>query len=117
MQAVKSIGSKLLVFWSTFVALTGAALAQGLPTMEDPSRGAGSGIRETAQNHLYDGGILIGLVIATMGFLAVAWHGVQVFTEVQNGRKKWSDFGAVMIVGVVLVILVIWFLTKAAEIL
>jgi integrating conjugative element membrane protein (TIGR03745 family) len=117
MKVVKTIGSKLFSFWVLCV-LPGMALATGqLPTAEDPSRGTGSGIRETAQNHLYDAGVLIGLVIATLAFLAVAWHGVQVFSEVQHGKKKWADFGAVLIVGIVLIVLAIWLLTKAAAIL
>ena len=33
------------------------------------------------------------------------------------GVKKWSDFGAVVAVGVILVVVVIWLLSKAADIL
>ena len=47
----------------------------------------------------------------------MAWHGIAVFSEVQNGKKKWSDFGAVVAVGVILVVVVIWLLSKAADIL
>jgi len=119
MKVIKNIGCKLFTS-CVCLAMSGAVLAQSsgkLPTMEDPSRGQGSGIRQTAQNYLYDGGILIGLVIAVLGFLAVAWHAIAVFSEVQHGKKKWSDFGAVLIIGIVLIILAIWLLTKAAEIL
>ena len=39
-----------------------SAFAQGLPTMEDPSRGQGSGILQTLQNYGYDIVLLIALL-------------------------------------------------------
>ena len=94
----------------------GLAMAD-LPTMEAPSRGEGSGLIETIQNYAYDGGILLGLLIALLAFLGVAWHSLTVFADVQNQRKTWKDLGAVVGVGALLVVVIIWFLTKAAEIL
>ncbi|MDR0770562.1 MAG: TIGR03745 family integrating conjugative element membrane protein [Burkholderiales bacterium] len=95
-----------------------AVMAQGsLPTVEDPSRGTGSGIRQTMQNHMYDWGVIAGLAIAAIAFIVVAYYAIQVFTEVQNQKKKWADFGMVLVVGFLLLVLIIWLLTKAAEIL
>jgi integrating conjugative element membrane protein (TIGR03745 family) len=45
-----------------------------LPTMEAPSRGEGSGLIETIKNYAYDGGILLGLLIALLAFSA--WPGI-----------------------------------------
>jgi integrating conjugative element membrane protein (TIGR03745 family) len=116
MQFVKKCFYSLLGA-SVLFASNVFAQAGKLPTMEDPSRGAGSGLRETAQNHIYDWGILAGLVIATIGFIVVSYNAIQVFAEVQAGKKKWADFGLVVIVGVLMLIAVIWLLTKASEIL
>ena len=49
------------------------AFAQ-LPTMEAPSRGEGSGLIETIKNYAYDGGILLGLLIACSLFSG--WLGI-----------------------------------------
>lgn len=46
-----------------------------LPTMEAPSRGEGSGLIDTIKNYAYDGGILLGLLIATLAFWV--WPGIR----------------------------------------
>ena len=105
------------VLFGGLVLLSSTLAWADLPTMEAPSRGEGSGLIDTIKNYAYDGGILLGLLIATLAFLGVAWHSLTVYADVQNQRKTWKDLGAVVGIGALLVVIIIWFLTKAAAIL
>lgn len=85
--------------FGSLVLLSSTLAWADLPTMEAPSRGEGSGLIDTIKNYAYDGGILLGLLIATLAFLGVAWHSLTVYADVQNQRKTWKDLGAVVGVG------------------
>lgn len=53
-----------------------------------------------------------GLVVAALGFLGVAYYAIAVFSEVQKGKKTWTDFGAVALVGAIMLVVVFWMLGK-----
>ncbi|EOF5433973.1 TIGR03745 family integrating conjugative element membrane protein [Salmonella enterica] len=88
-----------------------------LPTMEDPSRGKGSGIMDTLKNYGYDMVILMSLAICAVGFLVVANSCIGTYSEIQNGKKQWKDLGAMAGVGAILLVITIWLLTQAGEVL
>ncbi|HAT6801811.1 TPA: TIGR03745 family integrating conjugative element membrane protein [Citrobacter freundii] len=88
-----------------------------LPTMEDPSRGKGSGIMNTLKNYGYDMVVLMSLAVCAVGFLVVANSCISTYSEIQNGKKQWKDLGAMAGVGAILLVIVIWLLTQAGEVL
>ena len=94
-----------------------ASLAAGLPTMEDPSRGTGSGIMQTLQNYGYDIVLLIALLVVASMFVGVCYHAYGTYAEIHTGRKTWGQFGLTVAIGAVLLVIGIWLLTEATGIL
>ena len=94
-----------------------ASLAAGLPTMEDPSRGAGSGIMQTLQNYGYDIVLLIALLVVASMFVGVCYHAYTRYSEIHTGRATWGQFGLTVAVGAILLVVGIWLLTKATGVL
>lgn len=102
---------------SAAVLLPTAALAQGLPTLEDPSRGTGSGIMDTLRNYSYDMVMLIALLVVASMFIGVSYHAYGRYAEIHTGRATWGQFGLTVAVGAILLVLGIWLLTRATGIL
>ncbi|MFU5531883.1 TIGR03745 family integrating conjugative element membrane protein [Pseudomonas aeruginosa] len=94
-----------------------AALAQGLPTIEDPSRGQGSGIMQTLQNYGYDIVLLVALLVVASMFVGVCYHAYTRYSEIHTGRATWGQFGLTVAVGAILLVVGIWLLTKATGVL
>ena len=94
-----------------------AARAQGLPTIEDPSRGQGSGIMQTLQNYGYDIVLLIALLVVASMFVGVCYHAYTRYSEIHTGRATWGQFGLTVAVGAILLVVGIWLLTKATGVL
>ncbi|ATE58735.1 TIGR03745 family integrating conjugative element membrane protein [Thauera sinica] len=101
----------------TLAALAPLAHAQGLPTLENPSRGTGSGIMETLRNYGYDIVLLIALLVVASMFVGVCYHAYTRYAEIHTGRATWGQFGLTVAVGAVLLVVGIWLLTEATGIL
>jgi len=88
-----------------------------MPTMEDPSRGASDSIIETLQNYGFDIVTLIALLVIAAMFVGVVYHAYTTFSEIHTGRKTWGEFGLTVSAGAILLVLGIWLLTTATDIL
>ncbi|HBS5837311.1 TPA: TIGR03745 family integrating conjugative element membrane protein [Klebsiella variicola] len=87
-----------------------------LPNVEAPESSGGTGLMGQIKGYLQDGVVIGGLVVAAIAFINVAIAAVHTFTEVRNERATWTKFGAIIVVGVVLLVAVIWLLGKSADI-
>lgn len=101
----------LLLLFAAFNALA------DLPMMEDPSRGQGQGIMETLQNYGFDIVVLLALAICAVGFLVVVNNCIATYSEIQSGRKQWKDLGSMAGVGSILLVVIIWLLNQASDVL
>ncbi|KWV74950.1 TIGR03745 family integrating conjugative element membrane protein [Pseudomonas lactis] len=98
------------------LALPQLAMA-ALPQSQPPTRGEGSNLMQTMQNYAFDGFTLLGLIICAVIFSGVAWHAFGTYHEIQLGKKKWGDLGATAAVGVAILGVAIFLVTKASNIL
>jgi len=115
-----SLRFQLLITTATSLTATlpTLALAKGkLPTMEDPSRGAGKGIMETMQNYGYDIVLLVALLVVSSCLLVSATTLYTRYSEIHTGRSTWGQFGLSVAVGAIMLVVGIWLLTKATGIL
>lgn len=87
-----------------------------LPQAQAPSRGEGSNWLETLKNYGFDIVSLFALALCAFCLIVVAAHGITVFHEIHVGKKTWKDLGVTVGIGVVLIGLVIFIVTKATGI-
>lgn len=105
-------------FVTGVLSLSQHASAQGrLPAMEPPSRGLGTGILQTLQNYGYDITLLIALLVVASMFIGVSYHAYIRYSDIHTRRATWGQFGLTVAVGAALLMVGIWLLTKATEIL
>ncbi len=98
--------------------LASAPSAQAaLPTLENPSRGVGTGIMQTLQNYGYDIVMLIALLVVASMFIGVCYHAYTRYAEIHIGRSTWGQFGLTVAVGAILLVVGIWLLTEAIGVL
>ena len=102
----------LLAMATTFFPLP---LWAALPTPVAPSTGppAGDWIR-LIQGYIKDGGLVLGLAIAVLGFLWIAYLGFAKFNEARQGKAEWAEVGVLGIVGAIVLIFASYLLTEAA---
>ncbi|MBU9819893.1 TIGR03745 family integrating conjugative element membrane protein [Rahnella sp. BCC 1045] len=116
MKIITFIRNKIALLSGSTLFYLGNALAD-LPPVEQPVSGGGSGTYATVKGYLQDGLTLGGLVIAAIAFIVVANAAISCFHHVRQGKATWTEFGTFVVIGVILVVVVIWLVTKASDIL
>ncbi|KYC16499.1 MULTISPECIES: TIGR03745 family integrating conjugative element membrane protein [unclassified Pseudomonas] len=101
---------------AAIASLPGLAAA-ALPGAQAPTRGEGTSWLQTLQNYGYDGFMLLGLILLGGMMVGVASHAFGVYHEIHEGKKKWRDLGLTAVVGVCLVGIGVFMVTKATGVL
>lgn len=112
-RGARRIGASVMTLWTLFSLMPAYA---ALPQVEPPSSGGGGGLMDTIKGYLNDGIVIGGLVVAAVAFIVVAIAAVSTFNEVRDEKAGWGKFGAIVVVGVVLIVAVVWLAGKAATI-
>ncbi len=86
-----------------------------LPTPVAPSTGPAAGDWiGLIQGYIKDGGLVLGLAIAVIGFLWIAYLGFAKFNEARQGKAEWAEVGVLGIVGAIVLLFACFLLTEAA---
>jgi integrating conjugative element membrane protein (TIGR03745 family) len=108
---------RLLAFMAVLAA-TGPLHAQGLPVPVDPTIGGAPGGNwlQLIRGYIGDGAVILGLAIATIGLLWIAYTGIAKFNECRIGKAEWSELGVLGIVGAVVLLFMMFLLNQAATV-
>ncbi len=105
---LRAFGSALLI---SVAGLVNAAL----PTPVEPSTSPAAGDWiALIKGYIKDGGLVLGLAIAVMGFLWVAYLAFAKFNEARQGKAEWAEVGVLGIVGAIVLIFASYLLTEAS---
>jgi integrating conjugative element membrane protein (TIGR03745 family) len=104
---------------ATAVGLLAMSITQSvsaaLPTPVAPSTAPAAGDWiALISGYIKDGGLVLGLAIAVLGFLWVAYLGFAKFNEARQGKAEWAEVGVLGIVGAIVLIFASYMLTEAA---
>ena len=92
-----------------------APVRGALPTPVAPSTAPGAGDWiGLIQGYIKDGGQVLGLAIAVLGFLWIAYLGLAKFNEARQGKAEWAEVGVLGIVGAIVLTFASYLLTEAA---
>ncbi len=93
------------------VSAVKAELPTPVPPSTAPAAGDWIGLIE---GYIRDGGLVLGLAIAVLGFLWVAYLAFAKFNEARQGKAEWAEVGVLGIVGAIVLIFASYLLTEAA---
>ena len=86
-----------------------------LPTPIAPSTAPAAGDWiALIEGYIKDAGLVLGLAIAVLGFLWVAYLAFAKFNEARQGKAEWAEVGVLGIVGAVVLVFASYLLTEAA---
>ena len=115
----KAIMMKTIKKATPAIGLMAMAVCQSvwaaLPTPVAPSTAPASGDWiGLIKGYIKDGGLVLGLGIAVLGFLWIAYLGFSKFNEARQGKAEWAEVGVLGIVGAIVLVFASYPLTEAA---
>ena len=113
-MVVKSV-RKMVAAIGLLAMSAGQSVWAALPTPVAPSTAPAAGDWiALIKGYIKDGGLVLGLAIAVLGFLWIAYLGFSKFNEARQGKAEWAEVGVLGIVGAIVLIFASYLLTEAA---
>ncbi len=116
-MSIQKLSKPFLGATAAMAVLWPGLAAAALPGAQAPTRGEGTSWLQTIQNYGYDGFMLIGLLLLGGMMVGVSSHAYGVYHDIHEGKKKWRDLGLTAVVGVCLIGVGIFMVTKATGVL
>ncbi|AHI32712.1 MAG: TIGR03745 family integrating conjugative element membrane protein [Marinobacter sp.] len=95
----------------------GTQVQAALPATANPTNAPAQGdYIGLLKGYAFDIAIVLGLILGTIAFLAVAKNMIATYNEIGEGKKTWGDMGMHGGMGVLLLVFVVYLLTQAATV-
>lgn len=107
--------AKTVVVTALFFIFSINTVLAKLPALEEPSKGPQKGIMATIQAYGYDAFVLGGLFGVAVCILIALKNCVSEYSAIGEGRGSWAKFSAFVVVGVILIVVCIYFAGLAAD--
>ena len=92
-------------------------LQAALPTPVAPSNAPTAGNwLELIKGYSKDAGLVIGLLLAVVAFLWIAWITISKFNEARTGRAEWGEVGLTAVVAAGVMVFISYLLTEASNV-
>jgi len=112
---MKKTGKRIATAMGLFAISAGQSVWAALPTPVAPSTAPAAGDWiALISGDIKDGGLVLGLAMAVLGFLWIAYLGFAKFNEARQGKAEWAEVGVLGIVGAIVLIFASYLLTEAA---
>jgi len=105
--------------WVLYVGLLATfvvpSVQAALPTPVAPSTGAPAGNwLNLILGYIKDGGLVLGLAIAVIAFLWIAYITIAKFNEARAGKAEWAEVGLTGVVAAAVMVFISYLLTEAS---
>jgi len=115
-QIKKNLRHKQALFSALMMTMSFDLLA-ALPTPVAPSLGKPKGDwLILIKGYIKDGGLVLGLAIAVVAFLWIAWITISKFNEARAGKAEWGEVGLTAVMAAGVMIFISFLLTEASTV-
>ena len=116
-KKVKNNFTRQKVALSALLLTLSFDLLAALPTPVAPSLGEPKGDWLTLiKGYIKDGGLVLGLAIAVVAFLWIAWITISKFNEARAGKAEWGEVGLTAVMAAGVMIFISFLLTEASTV-